>query len=342
MFLRKESIAAAIFFDSDPNIFYLSGIELEKCFLVVPSNDEPYFIVSMLEAERISRFSRIKNIDVFNTAAERDVLTSKFLKQCMIGVCKDRMTVKYMELFSKLQKNLNLTDISGKMAEFREVKTKSEIGIIKEACRITDSIIGRCVDNFDFRTELEVKNYLENEVRKSGNRLSFDTIVASGKNASMPHYFGNGKLLKGFCVIDFGIRHNGYCSDVTRTVFIGNPSRQDRQLYDLVKASQRKGFDAISDGAFARDVDAASRNALGKYKPFFIHGLGHHIGVEVHDAGFRISPNSKGVLRAGMAITVEPGIYIKGKLGIRIEDDVLVENLGFSLLSNLNSGLVVV
>ncbi|MBI2142305.1 M24 family metallopeptidase [Candidatus Woesearchaeota archaeon] len=199
-----------------------------------------------------------------------------------------------------------------------------------------------CIENFDFRTELDVKNFLESEARKLGCKPSFDTIVASGKNASMPHYSGNGRLNRGFCVIDFGIRHKGYCSDMTRTIYLGSPSAKEKELYSRVRQAQQNGIDAVKEGAVAERVDSAARSALGKHKKAFIHGLGHHIGIEVHDTGQRISPHSKWLLKEGMTVTIEPGIYYRGKLGIRIEDDVLVRKNGCELLTKTGKELYIV
>lgn len=340
--LRQEQIGACVLLNNDTDVFYFAGIEIEKCVLIIPDSGKPSFVVSELEAERASK-SRIKNVAAFRSGTERNSIIAGYLRgKGIVAINKAAISVANMEFLQSLGKPAVFADASRIIDGLRQIKAAEEIEILRNACRLTDKIMKSCIDDFDFRTELEVKNFLESEARKLGCKPSFDTIVASGKNASMPHYSGNGKLNRGFCVIDFGIRHKGYCSDMTRTIYIGAPSNKERELYSLVRQSQQRGIDAAKPGAIAEDVDAAARSALGNYKEAFIHGLGHHIGIEVHDTELRISPRSKWALRENMAVTIEPGIYYRGKLGIRIEDDILVKKSGCEELTKLDKELIVV
>lgn len=339
--LDDQGIDACVFLDTDPNIPYFAGIELERCILIVPSESEPVFIVSRLEAERVLNNSRVKNAESFERSYERESLLAKHLKGSkVIGINKDCITTRDYEALQAIGRGFIFADVSDSVSSLRQIKTPEEAEKIRESCRLTDRIIEKCISSFDFKTELEVKNFLEFEAIKLGSRPSFDTIAASGKNASMPHYSGNGKIETGFCVIDFGIRHNGYCSDLSRTIYIGNPSKKERELYELVKKSQQAAIDSARDGITAEELDSIARNALGEHKNAFIHGLGHHIGIQVHDSGFRISPGSKGVLKEGMFITIEPGIYHAGVFGIRIEDDIAIMKKGCDILTRANKELV--
>ncbi len=341
--LRDANLDACILMDTDPNVFYFAGVELERCTLVIPSKGEPAILAVMLEEERIKADGRIGRVLSFSTAVERDKVLRGLLKDFRrIAVNRECLSLRNSDYLKSVAPIHELVDCSGNLSMLRQVKTSGEIELIREACRRTDVILGKTISQFDFRTELEVKNHLHEQVIRLGDKLSFDTIVASGKNASMPHYSGSGKLQNGFCVIDFGIRHKGYCSDMTRTVYVGKPGRKDREMYELVRAAQQKGIGAAKDSAVAADVDAAARKALGRHSSSFIHGLGHHIGIEVHDAGFRIAPGSKGVLKSGMTITIEPGIYFPGKSGIRIEDDLLVRKGRSELLTNCMKEFTVV
>ncbi len=341
--LRQEQIGACVLLNNDPDVFYFAGVDVEKCVLLIPDRGKPVLVVSELEAERVRKSSRVKSVDVFRSGTERNSIIAGNLKgKGILAINKAAISVANMEFLQALGKPAVFADASKIIDGLRQIKTNEEIEIIREACRLTDKVMQDCINSFDFRTELDVKNFLESEARNLGCKPSFDTIVASGKNASMPHYSGNGRLNKGFCVIDFGIRYKGYCSDMTRTICIGKPSRAERELYSLVRQSQQKGIDAVKEGAVAEDVDSAARSALGKHKEAFIHGLGHHIGVEVHDTDQRISPRSKWLLKENMAVTIEPGIYYKGKLGIRIEDDVLVRKGGCEELTRTDKELVIV
>ncbi len=337
--LSDKGIGFCLLLDDDPNIFYFSGIQVERCVLAIPSKGEPMFIVSQLEAERVKKYSLVKNVLSFDTAAERDQLLVKSMNAENVGLNKEQVSLKDFELLRTL-KNASFKDVSETLSLMRQIKTSVEIEYLEEACRIADSILQKCIGSFDFRTELEVKAFLESETISTGNRLAFDTIVASGKNSCMPHYHGNNRTVKGFCVIDFGIKHNGYCSDITRTIFIGNPSKNEKELYALVDNARKKSVAAVTDGAAAKDVDAVARNTLGRHRKQFIHSLGHHIGIEAHDPGFRLSNNSEGVLKENMAITIEPGIYFSGKFGIRIEDDVLVKKKGCKVLTSSSRELI--
>ncbi len=340
--LKESGIDICLLLNNDQSVFYFSGIELEKCVLAIPSGGNPYFIVSDLEAERVKKVSRVGKVQAFGSSAQRNsLLLSAIGKGAVIGINKGFISVTDFEFLQGIGKSA-FVDVSEAISELRQVKTGEEITIIREACKITDSVLGKCIGNFKFRTELEVKNFLEAEVRELGLKTSFETIVASGKNASMPHYFGNEKLQKGFCVIDFGIRYKGYCSDITRTVYLGSPSRKEKEYYGLVRKAKEKAIESVKEGIVSGDVDAIARKHLGTHSKAFIHGLGHHIGVEVHDSGFRLAPGSKGILKDGMTVTVEPGIYYAGKFGIRIEDDVLVRKNGAELLTKLSSELVAI
>jgi Xaa-Pro aminopeptidase len=337
--LKSKQINGAIFFDSDPHVFYFTGIELEHCTLFIPSEGDAFILTSVLEEERTKKNSRVKRVVAYSKNSERESILREALSGSVIGINKEKITVNALEYVQSLTKT-SFVDISSDLTELRMVKTDEEIQILKEACKITDLIIEDCISSFNFKKELNVKLFLEKEVRKRGLFTSFETIVASGSNASMPHYFGNDKIVKGFCVIDFGIKFKGYCSDITRTVFVGNPKKKEIDEYDSVLGAQQSAIDKVSDGVVAGDIDLAARESLGDKSKFFIHGLGHHIGIEVHDNGFRIGQGSKGILRAGMVITVEPGVYYSGRLGIRIEDDVLVKNSGHELLTLAKKELI--
>jgi len=182
---------------------------------------------------------------------------------------------------------------------------------------------------------------LENETKKSGYELAFNPVVASGKNAAVPHHAPeNIKLKKGFCVIDFGIKYKGYCSDATRTIYIGRPKEKEIRLYNFLLRMQKDAIKNAKIGKKCSDLYNKVNEDLKEYKKYFTHGLGHGIGIDVHELP-NLTEKSKDILKRGMAFTIEPGIYFKNQLGIRIEDDILLTKKA-EILTKTKKGLMVI
>jgi Xaa-Pro aminopeptidase len=193
----------------------------------------------------------------------------------------------------------------------------------------------------EFTTEQSVARFINAEIRALGLKPSFKAIVGSAEGGSEPHHKPkNTPIKKGFCIIDFGLKVNGYCSDLTRTVYIGKPSKRDRQFYALVRAAQQKPLPSIKHGAKGSALFEISAKRLGKYRKNFIHGLGHGLGKHIHIKPY-LKSTSFDVLKEGDIITIEPGVYFKDKFGIRVEDDYLVTRNGARLLTKATNKLVV-
>ncbi len=204
-----------------------------------------------------------------------------------------------------------------------KIKTKEEIKNIKKACIITDSIFKKMIKNFNFKNESDIAGFIKQEIKKRKLKQSFKPIVASGKSASNPHYEENNKdLSRGFCVIDFGVKYNGYCSDMTRTIFIGKPSKKEKQLYNMVLKSQTSAIKKLKPGVLCKDIANEARKHLKRYNKKMIHSTGHGLGKRIHEKPY-ISIKSNEKLDKGMAFTIEPGIYLRN-YGIRIEDTILL------------------
>ena len=204
-----------------------------------------------------------------------------------------------------------------------------ELECIKKACSITDKILKKTIELLKknkFETEMDIYNFLKKETYTNNCRLAFKPVVAIGKNAAeMHHKANNTKLKKGFLVLDFGVKYKGCCSDMTRTVYIGKSTKKERELYDLVLEAQETALMYAQPGEYAADIDLITRAALWNYFRNFIHGTGHGVGKKIHQAP-NLKPRSVSVLKENQAITIEPGLYFKGKLGIRIEDTIVVKN----------------
>jgi Xaa-Pro aminopeptidase len=203
----------------------------------------------------------------------------------------------------------------------------SKLTSVRKACRINDAAFRETVKHFSrFKTERDVAKFLNNEIRRRGVKLAFRTIVANGPHAFELHHKPCKKRLKrGFTVIDFGAKVGKYCSDMTRTVFIGEPTKKELELYNLVRNVQTKCVRASRPGLPCSLLDNIGSRLLGKYAPNFIHAVGHGIDRKVH-ASPKISPRSPDKLQNGDVIAIEPGVYFKKRMGIRIEDTVLVSN----------------
>lgn len=214
--------------------------------------------------------------------------------------------------------------IYNSLLSMAKIKTKEEIKNIKKACRITDSIFKKMMKNFNFKNESDIAGFIKKEIKKRELRQSFKPIVASGKSASNPHYQENNKKLsRGFCVIDFGVKYSGYCSDMTRTVFIGKPTKKERQIYNMILKSQTSAIKKLKPGVSCKTIANEARKHLKRYNKKMIHSTGHGLGKRIHEKPY-ISIKSNENLDKGMVFTIEPGIYLKN-YGIRIEDTILLK-----------------
>lgn len=190
---------------------------------------------------------------------------------------------------------------------------------LKKACSYTDRIFTKIISNFSFKTEKQLANFILKQIKSLGLKPSFPPIVSSYKNYHDIHHQPKNDKLKRFVIIDFGLKYKGYCSDMTRTVFVGKPSQRDKKLYSLVLKTQQKTIQKIKLGQKYQDLDAYSRKIMGSNSKFFRHALGHGVGRKIHQKP-KVSRNSKDKIKLNDTITIEPGIYKKNRFGIRIED----------------------
>ncbi len=240
--------------------------------------------------------------------------------------------------FEALKKHVKvrLKAVADIIESARSIKDKSEVAAISAAARIAAQALKQTLRYIKPGiTENELAGRLDFQIRKVAASNSFETIVAFGPNASRPHHQpGRRKLKKNDTVlIDFGIRYKGYCCDITRCFVVGRPTRFYKKVYDAVKGAQAAAIKMVKPGIEIVQVDAAAREVISKYGlPIYGHGTGHGLGLEVHEEPV-ISGESKGKLQTGMVFTIEPAVYVPGKLGVRIEDDVCVTEKRCKVLS---------
>jgi Xaa-Pro aminopeptidase len=257
------------------------------------------------------------------------------------------MTLRGRDAIAKALPRLKVLAVNDAVGPSRIIKDELEVGAICQAIKIAQdafrALIARGRKGFVGRTERAVAAELDYLMRQAGaDKSSFDTIVAAGPHGSLPHYRpGDTRIKAGDPVlIDWGAKLRGYCSDLTRVVFTGTIPPELAAAYEATLDAQAAGIKAVKAGISLKSPDSAARAALGRagLAEKFVHGLGHGIGLEIHEAP-GLAQTASGRLKAGMVVTVEPGVYLPGIGGIRIEDDILVTKQGSVRLSTLSSRL---
>jgi Xaa-Pro aminopeptidase len=264
-----------------------------------------------------------------------------------VGFEDDQVSVRLLEkLKEKLADGTEMVAAGGRVEKLRRVKDEGELAKIAEASRLADSVWAWSLERgLAGRSEREVARAAEARIRELGGDPSFPAIVAAGPNGALPHAepgereIGRGELV----VFDMGAQLDGYCSDGTRTFATGEPGEEAREVYEVVREAQAASLEEVRAGVKGEDVDAVARKVIeaAGHGDRFGHGLGHGVGLEVHE-GPRLSLRSDDVLAPGEVVTVEPGIYLPGELGVRIEDLVVVTEDGLRNLSTLPKELQLV
>lgn len=262
-----------------------------------------------------------------------------------LGIEQDDVTYGLYKVYEKLI-NAQLVPLSGIVEKIRLIKNEQEIKILKEAADIADAAFKHILDFIKPGiTELEVSNELEFYMRKIGaTSSSFDTIVASGYRSAMPHGVASEKVIeKGdFVTLDYGAYYKGYCSDITRTISVGEPDKKLKEIYYVVLEAQLKGIEEFKPGLSGKEADSITRDYITSkgYGDYFGHSTGHGVGLEIHE-GPTLSSRSGNILKPGMVVTCEPGIYLPGLGGVRIEDDLVITDKGNELLTHSAKELII-
>jgi Xaa-Pro aminopeptidase len=266
----------------------------------------------------------------------------------VLGIEGQHLTVtERSQLRNVLRSDIRLREVSGLVEQARMVKDEEEISRLRAAVDLGSSLFGVALKMIRPGVkEIEVAAEIEYAARRAGAEgMSFETIIASGLRSALPHGRASAAQIpvNGFVVCDFGIILAGYCSDMTRTVHVGQPSGDAQKMYEAVREAQQTAVDTARSGVKAGDVDRAARRllarrGLGKY---FTHSTGHGVGLEIHEAP-RVAAGQTEPLRARMIITIEPGVYVPRVGGVRIEDMVLVTERGCEVLTPTSRELIVI
>jgi Xaa-Pro aminopeptidase len=328
-----------------PNIHYLCGFTGSSGALLVTEGRSVLFTDGRYaeQANAEVQGSQVRIVRKSALAAAAQFLRTSRVRR--IGLEAAHLTVAERAVVTTMVGPRRLMDAAPIVEELREIKDVDEIEKIRAACHLGSELFDRVKAVLrPGISEAEVAGELEFAARKRGvEQMAFPTIIAAGKRSALPHGRASGAAIPptGFVVCDFGVILAGYCSDMTRTVHVGPPQPKARRVYDAVREAQQAALEAVKPGVTAGEVDRAGRNVLKtrSLDQFFTHSTGHGLGLEIHEAP-RIAAGQKKELKAGMVITIEPGAYMPGKWGVRIEDTVVVTELGCRILTPGSKDLI--
>jgi Xaa-Pro aminopeptidase/Xaa-Pro dipeptidase len=334
-----------ILFSGMSNIRYLSGFTGSDGALVLGAGGARLLVDGRYTAQAVREVRQIPIVQYTNKIqgieqAVRDLNLKR------IGFEASFVCVDMHQALTKNLRKSKLVPLGDELKMLRACKDHREILMLKKAAAIGSQALAALAKEIQPGwTEREAALHLEMTARRSGGeQVAFETIVASGPNAALPHAKPTNRKIKSgdFVVVDFGVKYRGYCSDETCTFAIGELTGAQKNAYRAVLQAHDKAIACVREGTAAADVDAEVRKVLGdQYGRFFIHGTGHGVGLEVHEAP-RLAPESPDVLKAGMVVTVEPGLYYPGRWGIRIEDTVFVKKNSCEKITKMNKKLIVI
>jgi Xaa-Pro aminopeptidase len=336
-----------------PNIRYLSGFTGSSAVLVATETKTVLFTDGRYSAQARAevRGARVvigRKPSVVRTAQWLIENSEPVRARVRIGLEAEHMSVgARTRLLSYLTSKFRLHEAPPLIEMARMIKDQEEIALIRRAVRFGSSLFDHLLRTVrPGIAETEIAAELEYAARKGGvEDMSFPTIIAGGVRSSLPHGRASQATIppSGFVVCDFGVILAGYCSDMTRTVHVGHPSAEARKLYNAVREAQQAAIEAVRPGIKVADLDRVARRQLQRkgLTKYFTHSTGHGVGLEIHEPP-RVAAGQAELLRPGMVITIEPGVYIPGKWGVRIEDMVLVTERGCEVLTSTSKELITV
>lgn len=329
------------------NRFYLTGFN-SSAGLVLITKEKAVFLIDFRYYEKAKAVVKTAQTVLSENAYKQvlELLKKENIKQLFLDAANVNLDT-FANLKTALEgvEVLESNKISNAIKELRALKDKKEIESIKSAQAITDKAFSYILERIEIgKTEKEIALDLEFFARQNGSEgVAFDFIVVSGENSSLPHGVPTDREIKAgdFITMDFGAKWGGYCSDMTRTVAISCVSEEQQRVYNTVLKSQQMALERIKSGAVCKDIDAVARDFINKdFAGAFGHGLGHSLGIDIHEnPAFNTRDNT--ILKSGMVLTVEPGIYLENKFGVRIEDTVIVTETAYENITKSEKELII-
>ena len=339
---------SAVILENPINIRYLTKKKIDEGFLLLTKENNYLFIDDRYWLD-VKEMENIKKVKLTNFATQINKLLKDmdiktiFLESQYVTLSKYK---RYKEIF--LDKEINNSDIIDKILEkMRKNKTEEEIKKIKEGQKITDQVFKNILQYIKEGTsEKAIAKKIEDDmISLGGEGKAFDTIVVSGSKTAIPHGKPTDKEIKygDLVTMDFGVIFDGYCTDMTRTVAVGKIESQGREIYEIVLGAQKEAIKSIKKGLKGKEIDKVGREYINKfgYGKYFTHSLGHGVGLEIHEKPM-ISNKSEDIIETGNIITIEPGIYVPGKLGVRIEDMILIKDNEIENLTHSDKELIII
>lgn len=338
----KKNGWGAFLVTKEINVGYLTGFTGDSSFLLITPDSDLMVSDSRYTTQIEEECGPIEKVirNSGTTTAELLVKTLKTLKVNSLAIEAEHLSKSSYDRLSIGLEGIELVDTSGVVEKLRAIKDAGELNEIRRSIDLAErafQVIRHGLHGE--QTEAEIAHNLEHQIRLlGGDRCAFEPIVGVGERAALPHAVKTRKRISEspFVLIDWGAKAGRYASDLTRVLVTGRPTTKLEKIYNTVLAAQMRAIDAIRPGVPVAEVDRAARGYIDEqgYGKRFGHGLGHGFGLEIHEQPF-LSPHSQDVLKAGMVVTVEPGIYLPGWGGVRIEDDVLVTPEGYEVLTHI-------
>ena len=337
------------------NMYYLTGFmeePLERLLVaILPRASEPLFIVPELYEKQVKASTWITDVRAWKDNEDPGKLLNEVLRSLSLADGKialdTKMWARFFLMFLNVAPKAVYSDASEVVDGLRAVKSKEEIKVMEESASLADRVVKKIIESCAVgSSEKEIASLIELEFRKRGvESIPFRPIVASGPNGAFPHHRAGGRRFKrgDAVVLDLGAAYKGYCSDITRTIFIERCGSKEKEIYEVVRQAQQLAFESIGEGVEARRVDRAARTHISSkgYGEKFIHRTGHGVGLDVHEAPYIWKGNTE-ILKSGMTFSVEPGIYLPDRFGVRIEDIVAVEGAKARRLNKVSRELTVI
>lgn len=343
--ILKDKEAALV--TSNISITYLTGFQHSEGYVFI-TEDKSYFLIDFRYAEAVQKAVNHMEIVMFSNAFEsiNELIGKHNITSILVEDCSVTLSV-YTSFNEKLNAEIqNTSELSKIISESRIIKTADEIEKLRTAQKIAEKAYLEVL-NFvkPGITEREISARLEFLMKMNGaERVAFELITVTGKKTSLPHGVpGDVEVQTGdFVTFDIGAVYDGYHSDMTRTVAVGSVSDEQKKIYDIVLKAHLAGMDAVKAGVSGFDVDKVCRDIITEagYGQYFGHSTGHGVGLEIHEAP-NASQKSEHILKENMTLTVEPGIYLPDKFGVRIEDTVLVTKEGFETFASMPKELII-